>query len=56
MRKRFVEFLRDDRGAVSPEWALMATVLVLGSVAMLAATKVAQPGHFYEMAKVAAGR
>src|SRR5262249_51568833 len=42
MRKRFVEFWRDDRGAVSPEWALMATVLVLGSVAVLAATKVAQ--------------
>ena len=54
-RKQFTKFWRDDSGAVGPEWMLMATVLVLGSVAVLAATKVALPGHVAELARAAAG-
>jgi Flp pilus assembly pilin Flp len=55
MMTRFVRFWREDSGAVSPEWMLMATVLVLGSVAVLAATKVALPGHVAELARAAVG-
>jgi Flp pilus assembly pilin Flp len=55
MRKHFITFWRDDSGAVSPEWMLMATVLVLGSVAVLAATKLSVPGSVENLAKAAAG-
>ena len=55
MRKLFIEFLQDDCGAVSPEWMLMATVLVLGSVAALAATKAVLYGNVESLAKVVAG-
>ena len=39
MRIMLGKFWRDDCGAVSPEWMLMASVLALGSVAALAALK-----------------
>jgi Flp pilus assembly pilin Flp len=55
MRKMFIEFWKDDCGAVSPEWMLMATVLVLGSVAALAATKAVLYGNVESLAKVVAG-
>jgi Flp pilus assembly pilin Flp len=55
MRKMFVEFWKDECGAVSQEWMLLATVLVLGSVAALAATKVVLYGNAEVLAKIAAG-
>ncbi len=56
MRKLIGEFWRDDSGAVSPDWALMATVLVLGSVAVLAATKLTLSGNVYELAQAVVNR
>jgi Flp pilus assembly pilin Flp len=55
MRKRFIGFWRDNSGAVSVEWMLVASVLVLGSIAALAATKVALFGNVEELAKAVAG-
>jgi hypothetical protein len=55
MRKLFITFWQDDSGAVSPEWMLMATVLVLGSVAALAAMKIALYGNVETLAKAVAG-
>jgi Flp pilus assembly pilin Flp len=56
MRKRLLKFWRDDSGAVSPEWMLLASVLVLGSIAALAATRATLYGNFEELAKAVAGR
>jgi Flp pilus assembly pilin Flp len=55
MLKLFFHFWQDDRGAVSPEWMLMATVLVLGSVAALAAMKTALYGNVETFARAVAG-
>jgi hypothetical protein len=52
MLKRIFE---KRRGAVSPDWMLMATVLVLGSVAVLAATRVALYGSVDTWAKALTG-
>jgi Flp pilus assembly pilin Flp len=55
MRQRFRKFWHDESGAVSPEWMLMATVLVLGSVAALAAMKTALYGNVETFARAVAG-
>ena len=55
MRQLFIKFWQDECGAVSPEWMLMATVLVLGSVAALAAMKTALYGNVETLAKAVAG-
>ena len=39
MRNLFLNFWREDCGAVGPEWACIMTVLVLGSVGALMAAK-----------------
>src|SRR5579862_9240805 len=55
MRKLLIQLWRDEGGAVSPEWMLMATVLVLGSVVALAAMKVALYGNVETFARAVAG-
>jgi len=55
MRKLFIKLWEDDCGAVSPEWMLLASVLVLGSIAALAATKGLLSVHVEELAKAVAG-
>ena len=47
--RNLLNFCRDERGAVGPEWACIMTVLVLGSVASLMAAKQAI-GHNVEKA------
>ena len=37
--RTLLNFWRDERGAVGPEWACIMTVLVLGSAAALMAAK-----------------
>ncbi len=40
MYRRLTNFLRDEAGFVtSPEWALVATILVLGAITALVATR-----------------
>ena len=48
--RNLLNFCRDERGAVGPEWACIMTVLVLGSAAALMA---AQQSLGLEIAKAA---
>jgi hypothetical protein len=56
MKNLFRKLWRDDCGAVGPEWACIMTVLVLGSVGAVMATRYALTHQVAKAVEIVAGR